>query len=44
MRRKAGAVEDALAQLQNDLCRSQVISWSDRVGCYQTATMAKIRP
>jgi hypothetical protein len=29
MRRKAGAVEDALAQLQNDLCHSQVISWSD---------------
>ena len=44
MRRNAGAVEDALARLQNDLCRSQVISWSDRVGCYQTATMAKIHP
>jgi hypothetical protein len=44
MRRKAGAVEDALARLQNDLCRSQVISWSDQVGCYQTAMVEKFGP
>jgi hypothetical protein len=30
MRRKTGAVEDALARLQNDLCRSQVISRSEQ--------------
>jgi hypothetical protein len=43
MRHNAGAIENALAQLQDDLCRSQVISESDQLGSYQTATMGKIR-
>ena len=43
MPHKADAIEDALARLHHDLCRSQVISGSDQVD-YQTATMAKIDP
>jgi hypothetical protein len=39
LRRNAGAIEDALARLQDDLCRSQVISGND-----QTATIAKFGP
>jgi transcription elongation GreA/GreB family factor len=42
MRHNAGAIENALAQLRDDLCRSQVISESDQPGSYQTATMGKI--
>jgi hypothetical protein len=41
LRHNTGAIEDALAQLQNDLCHSQVISGSDQLGCNQTATVAK---
>ena len=39
MRHDAGAIEDALARLQNDLCRSQVICGSDQLDGYQPATM-----
>lgn len=39
LRRNAGAIEDALARLQDDLCRSQVISGND-----QKATIAKFGP
>jgi hypothetical protein len=42
-RHNADAIEDALVRLQNDLCRSQVISEGDLLGCYQTAPIAKIR-
>jgi hypothetical protein len=44
MRHRAGAIEDALARLQADLCRSQVISGSDQPSCYRTATIEKIGP
>jgi hypothetical protein len=44
MRHNAGATENALARLQNDLCRSQVISESDQLGSYQTASMGKFDP
>jgi hypothetical protein len=40
LRHNASAIENALARLRDDLCHSQVISASDQMGCYQTATMA----
>jgi transcription elongation GreA/GreB family factor len=40
MRHNTGAIENALTQLQDDLCRSQVISESDQLG--SSATMGKI--
>jgi len=36
MRHNAGAIENALARLQDDLCRSQAISESDQLDSYQT--------
>jgi hypothetical protein len=44
MRHNGVAIENALARLQEDLCRSQVISESDQRGVYQTATMGKFDP
>jgi hypothetical protein len=44
MRRDAGAIEDALARLQIDLSRSQVISGGDQLGCYQKATTRTFGP
>jgi hypothetical protein len=44
MRHDAGAIEGALTQLQNDLCRSQVIAESDQLDSHQTATIAKFGP
>jgi hypothetical protein len=37
MRHNAGAIENALARLQDDPCRSQAISESDQLDSYQTA-------
>jgi hypothetical protein len=39
MRHNAGAIENALARLQDDLCRSQVISESNQMGSHQTASI-----
>jgi hypothetical protein len=44
MRHNAGAIEYALAQLQDDLCRSQVISGSYQLGFCQTVTKGKSGP
>jgi hypothetical protein len=41
MRHNAGAIEGALTQLQNDLCRSQVIAESNQLDSHHTATIAK---
>jgi hypothetical protein len=42
MRHNAGAVGNALARLQDDLCRSQAISESDELDRYQTAPMGNL--
>jgi hypothetical protein len=42
MRHNAGAVGNALARLQDDLCRSQAISESDQLDRYQTAPMGNL--
>jgi hypothetical protein len=41
LRRNAGAIEDALARLQDDLCRSQVICVSNQPRFDQTRRWGK---
>ena len=41
LRHNAGAIEDALARLQDDLCRSQIISVSNQPHFDQTRLWGK---
>jgi hypothetical protein len=44
LRRNAGAIENALARLQEDLCRSRAISESHQLDSYRAATIGKFDP